>query len=176
MTAAPALSALDTTSVTRRLSALDRYLPVWIFAAMAAGLLLGRTAPGLGPVLDRFRVQASVFALLPVVFLTASNIPVLVACAFVVGLGTAPTLITAFGLVGELVASTSLTEGLAWIITGLNLGYGIGSSVVGGIANTHGARVAFTVTIASGLAMGALALGLWRRLTVAPAPRDQVSV
>ena len=56
MTAAPALSALDTTSVTRRLSALDRYLPVWIFAAMAAGLLLGRTAPGLGPVLDRFRV------------------------------------------------------------------------------------------------------------------------
>lgn len=56
MTAAPAPSVLDTSSVARRLSGLDRYLPVWIFAAMAAGLLLGRIAPGLGPVLDRFRV------------------------------------------------------------------------------------------------------------------------
>ena len=42
--------------VAGRLSRLDRFLPVWIFAAMAAGLLLGRAFPGLGAVLDRVQV------------------------------------------------------------------------------------------------------------------------
>ncbi len=42
--------------VVRRLSTLDRFLPLWIFAAMAAGLLLGRVFPGLGSILDRVKV------------------------------------------------------------------------------------------------------------------------
>jgi ACR3 family arsenite transporter len=40
----------------RRLSTLDRFLPLWIFAAMALGLLLGRRFPGLGSLLDRVQV------------------------------------------------------------------------------------------------------------------------
>ena len=40
----------------RQLSTLDRFLPIWIVLAMAAGLLLGRLAPGLGAVLDRVQV------------------------------------------------------------------------------------------------------------------------
>ena len=43
-------------SVVRRLSTLDRFLPVWIFAAMALGLALGRGFPGLGALLDRVQV------------------------------------------------------------------------------------------------------------------------
>ena len=43
-------------SVVRRLSALDRFLPLWIFAAMAAGILLGRAFPGLGAALDRVQL------------------------------------------------------------------------------------------------------------------------
>jgi ACR3 family arsenite transporter len=43
-------------SVVRRLSTLDRFLPLWIFAAMALGLLLGRAFPGLGATLDRVKV------------------------------------------------------------------------------------------------------------------------
>lgn len=39
-----------------RLSTLDRLLPVWILAAMAAGLLLGRFVPGIGPALDSVKV------------------------------------------------------------------------------------------------------------------------
>lgn len=42
--------------ILRRLSTLDRFLPVWIFVAMALGLLLGRVYPGLGAALDRVQM------------------------------------------------------------------------------------------------------------------------
>ena len=44
--------------VMTRLSRLDRFLPVWIGAAMAAGLLLGRLVPGLNSALNRSRSTA----------------------------------------------------------------------------------------------------------------------
>ena len=42
--------------VSRRLSTLDRFLPLWIFAAMGAGLLLGRIFPDLGALLERVQL------------------------------------------------------------------------------------------------------------------------
>ncbi|HEY4459867.1 MAG TPA: ACR3 family arsenite efflux transporter [Pseudonocardiaceae bacterium] len=39
------------------LSTLDRFLPVWILAAMAAGLLAGRVIPGLGAAIDTVQVD-----------------------------------------------------------------------------------------------------------------------
>jgi len=43
-------------SVLRQLSTLDRFLPVWIGLAMAAGLALGRIFPGLNDQLDRVKI------------------------------------------------------------------------------------------------------------------------
>ncbi|NDZ96992.1 ACR3 family arsenite efflux transporter [Streptomyces sp. SID6673] len=42
------MSTSSDTAVAGKLSGLDRFLPVWIGAAMGAGLLLGRGVPGLG--------------------------------------------------------------------------------------------------------------------------------
>ena len=42
--------------ILKRLSTLDRFLPGWIVAAMAAGILLGKVYPDLGAVLDRVQI------------------------------------------------------------------------------------------------------------------------
>ncbi|MDQ2930067.1 MAG: ACR3 family arsenite efflux transporter [Gemmatimonadota bacterium] len=42
--------------ILRRLSTLDRFLPFWIFAAMAVGIALGSVYPGLGAALDRVQI------------------------------------------------------------------------------------------------------------------------
>ncbi|MGW5364067.1 ACR3 family arsenite efflux transporter [Actinopolymorpha pittospori] len=46
----------DDAALVAKLSTLDRFLPVWILAAMAVGLGLGRQIPGLNDVLSRVEV------------------------------------------------------------------------------------------------------------------------
>lgn len=50
------MNAPVTGPVLGRLSTVDRYLPLWIFVAMALGLLLGRAFPDLGAALDRIKL------------------------------------------------------------------------------------------------------------------------
>ena len=51
------MTSTRTTDVAARLSALDRFLPVWIGVAMTTGLLLGRSIPGLGGALSAVEVD-----------------------------------------------------------------------------------------------------------------------
>ena len=48
--------APEDAAVLQRLSTLDRFLPVWIIAAMLAGLLLGRLVPGVDDALSKVEV------------------------------------------------------------------------------------------------------------------------
>ena len=62
-----------------RLSTLDRFLPVWIIAAMVAGLALGRLVPGLGEALGAVEIQG---VSLPIAIgLLVMMYPVLARCA-----------------------------------------------------------------------------------------------
>ncbi len=150
-------------------------LAAMAFGSGVAGFVYG-ARPWRADVLTRFRAQALVFGVLPFAFLAATNVATLAVCAFVVGLGIAPTLITAFGLIERIVPGGALTEGLAWLTTGLSLGYGLGAASVGGIADAHGARVAFLVTVGAGLVLGCAALALHRRLAAAPVGSLPVAV
>ncbi|PRC49059.1 arsenical-resistance protein, partial [Mycobacterium sp. ITM-2017-0098] len=47
----------DDSAVVKKLSALDRMLPIWIGIAMVAGLLLGRLIPGLGNALSAVEID-----------------------------------------------------------------------------------------------------------------------
>jgi MFS family permease len=135
-----------------------------VLAAMAAGSGVSGLVYGAvewrSDVLRRFRVQSVVFALLPFVLLAAPNIAVLAVVAFVLGLGIAPCLITAFGLIQQIVPARALTEGLSWVSTGINVGYGAGAALVGGIADHHGARSAYLVVVAASVPVGLLGLAL----------------
>ncbi|MEH6820491.1 ACR3 family arsenite efflux transporter [Dietzia psychralcaliphila] len=55
-TAGPPAPADPDTPVAARMSFLDRYLAVWILAAMALGLLLGRLVPGIAEALEAVEV------------------------------------------------------------------------------------------------------------------------
>lgn len=138
------------------------------FGSGVSGFIYGSRTRG-GNVLDRFRRSALVFSLLPLLFLAAVNIPVLAVLGFVVGLGIAPTLIMAFRLIEQVVPGAALTEGMAWLTTGLSVGYGVAAALVGRLADAYGARMAFTVTIGSAVVVGVLALALHAQLRERPA-------
>jgi ACR3 family arsenite transporter len=57
--AGPVRAVDDGSSVVSRLSWLDRFLPLWIGAAMAAGLVLGRALPGLNGVLGKVAIHGT---------------------------------------------------------------------------------------------------------------------
>jgi MFS family permease len=138
-------------------------LACFAFGSGVAGLIYG-ARPRLASVSDRFRQQALVFGTLTLVFLAAVNVAVLAGCAFVVGLGIAPMLITAFTLIARIVPAASLTEGMSWLTTGLSFGYGIAAAIVGRVADAHGARAGFLLTIGCGVVLGIVALTLHRRI------------
>ena len=56
MAVAPTDPAASEAPVLERLSRLDRFLPLWIIAAMAAGLILGRLIPDLNDWLDAVKI------------------------------------------------------------------------------------------------------------------------
>jgi len=134
----------------------------FVLAAIAAGSGLSGFLYGAirwrADVLRRFRLQSVVFAVLPCALFAATSVPVLAGGAFILGIGIAPALITVFGLIQQIVPARALTEGMAWIATGLNVGYGAGAALVGGIADAHGARAAFVVVVASSMSVGVLGL------------------
>jgi hypothetical protein len=54
---------------------------------------------------------------------------------------------------------------LTWIGTGLSVGFGAGAALVGGIADAHGAHVAFWVPVGCALVAASFALALARQMS-----------
>ena len=101
--------------VAARLSAVDRLLPVWIAAAMAAGLLLGRLIPGLGSALGAVAIHGTS---LPIAIgLLAMMYPVLAKVRYrEVGRITADRRMLATSLILNWIIGPAVMFALAWML------------------------------------------------------------
>lgn len=91
--------------------------------------------------------------------LLVGSIPALAAAALVAGLSFAPTMIVAMSLVERLVPDQQLTEGMAWLLAGLNVGVAMGAAASGQVIDDGGVRVGFTVALCAGAVV--LLVSLW---------------
>ncbi len=135
-----------------------------VLALWSVGAILGGLAYGARHLHASLAKQAialgivSACALVPMPFL--GTLGWLGALTVVAGLTTAPALIVMFSLTARLAPSALLTEALAWVNSGLALGFSAGNVLAGVIVDAHGTSAAFTVPVAMALAAtAAYALG-----------------
>ncbi|MGE5287647.1 MAG: arsenic resistance protein [Micromonosporaceae bacterium] len=113
-----------------RLSPLDRFLPVWIGAAMAAGLLLGRLVPGLNSALNKVAIHGTS---LPIALgLLLMMYPVLAkVCYTEIGRITADRRMMTASLLLNWVIGPAVMFALAWLLLPDQPAYRTGVILVG---------------------------------------------
>ena len=99
-----------------------------------------------------------------VVLPTVDSLLGLTLASLLLGCAISPALIAGFGLAHRLMPADGVTEGLAWISTGIGLGLALGAPVAGQIVDNSGASAAYFVCVASGVLAAATALAGHGRL------------
>lgn len=91
--------------------------------------------------------------------LLVSSIAALAGAVLVAGLFFAPTMIVAMSLVERLVPERRLTEGMTWLLAGLNVGVALGAVASGQVVDGSGAQAGFVVALCAGVVV--LLMALW---------------
>lgn len=91
--------------------------------------------------------------------LLVGSVAALAGAVLVAGLFFAPTMIVAMSLVERLVPEHRLTEGMTWLLAGLNVGVALGAAASGQLVDDGGARAGFTVALCAGALV--LLVALW---------------
>lgn len=149
-----------------RKSAAGFLLAIWAFGSLLAGIVSGAVAWRRGP-LFRLRVGAlgMLVAMAPLPFVP--SLTVMAVVLLVGGLAISPTLIATMSLAEQQLPTSRMTEGMAFIQTGLAAGLAPGAAVAGVLIDAEGASPAYLVCVVG----GALAVGgaLWTRVRTSPA-------
>lgn len=130
MSHATATTAASRPAVAGRLSTLDRWLPLWIFLAMALGIALGKVFPGLSPALDAMKLDT---VSLPIAIgLLWMMYPVLARVNYEkIPAVAGNTKLLATSLVLNWVIGPALMFGLAWVLLPDHPDYRTGLIIVG---------------------------------------------
>lgn len=149
----------------------------------AASLVLSAYAVGscaAGLVFGAFKVETPLHRLLllgglaiaatTLPFLLVGSIPALAGAVLVAGAFFAPTMIVAMSLVERLVPEQRLTEGMTWLLAGLNVGVALGAALSGHVVDGGGARAGFTVALGAGGVVLLVAMWGHRRLRAHGSP------
>ena len=121
------------------------------------------------------RILAAAGALLVLSFplLLVDSIPSLVAVVAVLGCAVAPFMIGVFTLAERVVAPARVATAMTVLASATGLGYAVGSTIAGRLADEHGYTAAFGVTVTAMLLAVGLVAGAQRTLRAAlaaPAP------
>jgi MFS family permease len=166
---------IDVTTVAATTDWGARSMAGLVLAVMSIGSGLGGLAYGsrgwTSPMWRRFAIGVSILGLAVGSFVFANSALVLAICGFAAGVGVAPTLINANGLIGQLVPATRLTEGLSWLATAIGIGVSIGATVSGQFIDAWGFRAGFYCVLACGLVacgIGVASAPVLKRVTDSP--------
>ncbi len=133
-------------------------LSTYAVGSCLAGLLFGALKFNLsGRNLLLLGALATALAILPVLMI--NTIMGLSMVVFVSGLFFAPTMIVAISLVEAMVPSHKLTEGITWLLAGLNIGVAMGAALAGQLIDLHGVSAGFYIAVMAG--GGVLVTAIW---------------
>lgn len=136
-------------------------LALWAAGSLIAGVLTGAVTWRRGPEHRlRWGALGMTVAMLPLAFI--DSVVVMGAVLFVAGFAIAPTLIATMSLAERVVPPSRLTEGMAFLQTGIVAGVAPGAAVAGVVIDAHGASAAYLVSFGGGVValLAALAVRL----------------
>jgi MFS family permease len=124
---------------------------------------------------SRLAAFASALVVLTIPLLLVDSLGQLAAVLLVLGVAIAPYMITVFTLAERLVPIERSAAAMTLLSGVTGLGYALGSTVAGRLADAYGHHAAYAVTVAAGVAMAVLAWAarpvLTARQAAAPTPQ-----
>ena len=138
-------------------------LSCYAIGSCVAGLVFGSMKLDTSP-RKLLLLGGAATALTTLPLLLAGNIFGLAAAVLVAGLFFAPTMIVAMALVERIVPESKLTEGMTWLLAGLNVGVAGGAAAAGQVVDLLDAKAGFNVALCAGVAV--LLVALWGFLRI----------
>ncbi|MGV6493531.1 MFS transporter [Stenotrophomonas rhizophila] len=146
-------------------------LSAYALGSCVAGLLFGAVTLR-WPLRRLLLLGGMATALSTLPLLRVDSIAALAVAVLAAGACFAPTMIVAMSIVERLVPAHRLTEGMTWLLAGLNVGVAIGAAAAGQRVDIGGARAGFVVAVAGAALVVLTTLWAHRRL---PAQMHAVS-
>ncbi|MDO5747060.1 MAG: MFS transporter [Actinomycetaceae bacterium] len=142
---------------TGQKSAAGVVLAALAFGSLLGGLLYGAHTWSLS-ILRRFVAGVLILGAGASLLYFAHNLPMLTLLMFCTGFFIAPTMTNVTTIVQTVVRPTRLTEGLAWMSTGLNTGIALGANFAGRVVEHYGVRSGFFLIAACAWMMAIIAV------------------
>ena len=124
-------------------------LSAYALGSCAAGLLFGALKLQI-PLPRLLLTGAAATALATLPLLWVGSLPALAVAVLLAGVFFAPTMIVAMSLVEQYVPESRLTEGMTWLLAGLNIGVALGAALSGQSVDAGGVRSGFVVALVAG--------------------------
>lgn len=138
-------------------------LSAYAVGSCAAGLAFGALKLK-APLRHLLLLGGAATALTTLPLLLVTSLSTLATSVLLAGVFFAPTMIVVMSLVERSVPQQQLTEGMTWLLAGLNVGVALGAAATGQRVDAAGAEAGFAVSAVAGAAVLLLSICAARRL------------